>query len=147
YYEGIGLLPPPRRAPNGYRDYDERVLDRLMFVRAAQADGFTLAEIQSIIAVRDDGQAPCGDVLALIDHHAADIDRRTAELRRPRTELAQLAERARTLDPDDCRPEAVCQIINTAPRSPELAHRLRAAGPEPLDQLVRVTAAGGVERR
>jgi len=28
YYEEIGLLPPPRRLPNGYRDYDETAVAR-----------------------------------------------------------------------------------------------------------------------
>jgi DNA-binding transcriptional MerR regulator len=116
YYERLGLLPPAQRAANRYRDYDERVLDRLAFIRAAQADGFTLAEIHRIIAVRDDGEAPCTHVRALIDEHAADIDRRIDELRRLRVELTNLAARARALDPADCRPEAICQIITAEPR-------------------------------
>jgi DNA-binding transcriptional MerR regulator len=115
YYERLGLLPPAQRAANGYRDYDEHILDRLAFIRAAQADSFTLAEIHRIIAVRDDGEAPCTHVRALIDQHAADIDRRIAELHRLRVELTNLSERARALDPADCRPEAICEIIGARP--------------------------------
>jgi len=36
YYESIGLLPPPRRLPNGYRDYAETDVERARFVAAAR---------------------------------------------------------------------------------------------------------------
>jgi DNA-binding transcriptional MerR regulator len=120
YYERLGLLRPPRRATNGYRDYDADVVARLAFIRAAQVDGFTLAEIHGIIALRDCGKAPCRHVRALIDQHRADIARRIDVLERLRTELAHLAERGRALDPADCRPNAVCEIITTGPSGPSI---------------------------
>jgi MerR family copper efflux transcriptional regulator len=111
FYERIGVLPLPRRADNGYRDYDDTILERLAFIHAAQASGFTLAEIRSIIAVRDNGEAPCAHVQALIERHVEDVDRRLDELRRLRGELARLADRARRFDPADCGRESVCRII------------------------------------
>lgn len=62
YWETIGVLAPPARSSNGYRDYDPGVLDRLAFVRAAQAVGLTLGEIRSVVALRDDGESPCDHV-------------------------------------------------------------------------------------
>ena len=53
FYERKGLLPEPERAENGYRVYDDTTLARLRFIRTAQAAGLTLAEIASIIGVRD----------------------------------------------------------------------------------------------
>ncbi|MFD6973919.1 MerR family DNA-binding protein [Streptomyces sp. NPDC059949] len=50
-------------------------------IRDAQGAGLTLAEIRSVLALRDDGQSPCGHVTALIGQHLADIERRLAELR------------------------------------------------------------------
>ena len=47
YYEDIGLLPPPPRLGSGYRDYDPATLDRLAFIRAAQAVGLSLGEIRA----------------------------------------------------------------------------------------------------
>jgi MerR family transcriptional regulator, copper efflux regulator len=111
YYEQIGILAPPARTDSGYRSYDQAALGRLGFVRAAQAVGLTLGEIRQIIAFREDGQAPCAHVTGLLQRHAADLDARIAELRRLRGELRQLAERAATLDPEQCPPEQVCHII------------------------------------
>jgi MerR family copper efflux transcriptional regulator len=131
YYERLGLLPPARRAANGYRDYEDDALDRLAFIRAARSDGFTLSEIHRIIAVRDGGHAPCAQVRALIDQHAVDIDRRIAELSHLRVELTRLAARAEALDPADCRPEAVCEIIT----GPNRRHR---HGPRHPDRAANV---------
>jgi DNA-binding transcriptional MerR regulator len=116
YYESLGLLPSPARAQNGYRDYDEAVLGRLTFIRAAQASGLTLGEIRSVLAFRDRGEAPCDHVRSLIDRRAAELDERIAELTRMRGELTRLAKRARRLDPADCEPAMVCHIITTGSR-------------------------------
>jgi MerR family copper efflux transcriptional regulator len=111
YYEQVGILTPPARTPSGYRSYDPSALGRLEFVRAAQAVGLTLGEIRQVVAFRDGGQAPCTHVTDLLQRHAADLDRRIRELQQLRGELRQLAERAATLDPEQCPPERVCHII------------------------------------
>jgi DNA-binding transcriptional MerR regulator len=49
YYEKEGLLPPPLRADNGYRSYGQEHLERLRFVRSAQALGFSLAQVAEIL--------------------------------------------------------------------------------------------------
>ena len=46
YYEDIGVLPDPERSSNGYRSYDKGVVDRIGFIRDAQAAGLSLTEIQ-----------------------------------------------------------------------------------------------------
>lgn len=114
YYEDIGVLDAPRRTTSGYRDYDERVLDRLAFVRSAQTVGLTLGEIREIIAFRARGETPCAHVADLIAEHAADMSRRIAELERIKAELSRLARRARSLDPRDCQPSNVCHLIGRA---------------------------------
>jgi DNA-binding transcriptional MerR regulator len=62
YYEEIGVLPDPDRTANDYRDYSEEAVDRLTFVRDAQATGLTLAEIASILDLRSQGEANCSSV-------------------------------------------------------------------------------------
>jgi DNA-binding transcriptional MerR regulator len=111
YYESIGLVPAPARAPNGYRSYDDEILTRLAFIRAAHSSGLTLGEIRGVIAFRDRGETPCEHVRELIDQRTAEIDRRIAELQHLRADLTRLAQRARRLDPADCDPASVCHII------------------------------------
>jgi MerR family copper efflux transcriptional regulator len=111
YYEQIGVLTPPARTQSGYRDYDHATLERLTFVRAAQAIGLTLGEIRQVIAFRDRGQTPCEHVAALLQRRAAELEARIAELQQLRGELDRLALRAATLDPKQCPPERICHVI------------------------------------
>jgi MerR family copper efflux transcriptional regulator len=45
FYEAEGLLPSPPRSHSGYRDYDERALEIILFINRARGLGFSLAEV------------------------------------------------------------------------------------------------------
>ncbi len=111
FYEQAGLLPAPLRTPSGYRDYDDAAVDRLAFVRAAQAAGLTLAEIREVVAVREAQGPPCAHVVGLLDRHADELDARIAELEATRAEVRRLRERAATLDPAACVDADVCNVL------------------------------------
>lgn len=113
YYEDIGIIRPPARSPSGYREFDEDVLDRLVFIRSAQALGLSLGEIRSIVALRDDGDVPCAHVLELLRARADEIGRTIRDLRTLRRDLQALVVRADALDPSDCDPRRVCHLIGT----------------------------------
>ncbi len=113
FYERRGLLPQPHRAPNGYRVYDDAALARLRFIRSTQAAGLTLAEIKSIMEIRDSGAAPCTHVDALLDTKLADVRQRSEQLAALEHELEQLVERSRQLDPADCTEGDICHILKT----------------------------------
>ncbi len=98
YYEEIGLLPAPERRANGYREYDGSAGERLRFVKAAQAVGFTLAEIKEILSLRDRGQQPCAHVLELVERRAGQIAEQVAALEQMQADLRRLAARAQ-VDP------------------------------------------------
>lgn len=112
YYEDIGVIPPPRRSPSGYRQFDQAALDRLAFVRAARAVGLSLGEIRGVVALRDGGETPCAYVVELLVSRSAELDRRIAEMRGLRGELHRLVDRAQGLDPAECDPRAVCHVVN-----------------------------------
>jgi MerR family transcriptional regulator, copper efflux regulator len=109
FWEDQRLLPAPARTPAGYRDYDPAVLERLAFIRQAQAAGLTLEHIRQVLDIRDGGQPPCVHVAGLIGRRLAEVEARLAELARARDQLAALAARAAAQDPADCR--GYCSII------------------------------------
>lgn len=113
FYEQAGVLPEPARSPSGYRDYDPTALARLRFIKGAQAAGLTLAEICRIVAVREAQGPPCAHVLALLDRHAVDLDRRITELVSTRDDVQRLRDRAAQLDPADCDEDGICHVIPT----------------------------------
>ncbi|MBS4015791.1 MAG: MerR family DNA-binding transcriptional regulator, partial [Candidatus Latescibacteria bacterium] len=46
YYEQIGILPPPLRAVNGYRQYSQPDIERLQLVAGARRLDLPLDEIR-----------------------------------------------------------------------------------------------------
>ncbi|MCM2394074.1 heavy metal-responsive transcriptional regulator [Streptomyces albipurpureus] len=111
FYEQSGLLPEPPRTPGGYRDYPAHSPARLAFIRDAQGAGLTLAEIRSVLVLRDSGQAPCAHVTTLISVRLDDIERRLAELAKTRDALRGLARRAAATDPAACAEDDICTIL------------------------------------
>ncbi|KPN45930.1 heavy metal-responsive transcriptional regulator [Mycobacterium intracellulare] len=113
YYEDVGLLSAPPRAPSGYRDYRDDAVARLRFVRAAQSVGFSLGEIREVLAFRDRGQEPCAHVRQLIEQHAADLADRIAALTTMRDDLERLAQRARAISATAATDAVFCHIIES----------------------------------
>ena len=111
YYEQLGLLPAPQRTASGYRSYADGTVDRLTFIRSAQAVGLTLAEVRQVLGVRDAGEAPCRVVTELIDRRHAAVSARIAELQTLERELTRLRERAARLEPRDCDASGICHVI------------------------------------
>ncbi len=116
YYERRGLLPPPRRDPNGYRVYDPSTLTRLQFIRSGQGAGLTLVEIGTILELRGEGASPCAHVGVLLRAKLDDVRTRQRELATLAAELEGLITRSHRLDPDDCTDEAICHLIASPSR-------------------------------
>jgi DNA-binding transcriptional MerR regulator len=114
YYEEIGLLPPPDRTGSGYRDYGADTLERLRFIRDAQATGLSLTEIQSILELKEHGQRSCEHTRSLLHRQIDEIDAQVARLTEARMRLVELAARADQVDPVDCTDPHRCQVIEGA---------------------------------
>lgn len=88
YYDDIGLLAPTvERSNTGYRLFRLGVLDRLAFIKRAQALGLQLNEIQQILAVHDQGELPCGQVKHYLEEKVAEITRQIESLQVLRSQL------------------------------------------------------------
>ncbi|MDH3725000.1 MAG: heavy metal-responsive transcriptional regulator [Thermoleophilia bacterium] len=111
YYERRGLLAEPQRASNGYRVYDQQTMDRTRFICRAQAAGFTLAEIRSIIDIWAEGASPCSHVAELLEAKLDDVRQRRRQLAAVERVLKELIERGRSFDPADCRDEEICGML------------------------------------
>ena len=111
FYEDKGLIPEPHRTEAGYRDYDPAVVDRIRFIRAGQAVGLTLRELNQVLQIRDGGHSPCRHVTDLLDTRIHDVDQRIEELRNLRRDLTAMRRNASRVDPADCPPESVCRIV------------------------------------
>ena len=89
YYQRRGLLAEPPRPPGEVRRYGEEELKRLRFIRAAQAAGFTLAEIKELLDL--DASDDRARARELAQARVAAIDQKIEELKEARDALAGLA--------------------------------------------------------
>lgn len=90
YYEREGLIPAPPRSAAGYRIYPPELVERLRFIRKAQAFGLPLGEIREVLEMAEQGTCPCGHVQAVFEQKLAEVDRRLRELQEFRRELRAL---------------------------------------------------------
>lgn len=88
YYERRALIAAPARSASGYRDYPSSVVERVRFIKQAQAIGFSLEETRQLLDLRPGGT--CGAVGALVAEKLADIDARIAALQAMRAHLVAL---------------------------------------------------------
>ena len=111
FYEKRHLLPEPQRQANGYRVYTQDSVDRVQFIRRAQAAGLTLAEISGVLEVRAEGGPPCEHVTTLLESKLDDVDRRITELCLLQGDLTRLIDRSRQLNPAQCDESSICHIL------------------------------------
>lgn len=111
YYESIDLLAEPERTPAGYRQYSADAVERLRFVRDAQASGLSLAEVEALLSMKDASLDTCAHTLSFLHRHVAEIDAQIERLQAARTEMLELADRAGQLDAATCTDPNRCQVI------------------------------------
>jgi len=91
HYESLGLLPPVHRTDAGYRQYGDKQIHTLRFIRRARTLGFSMAEIAELLKLWQNQQRASADVKRIALAHVADLERRIAEMQAMRQTLAQLA--------------------------------------------------------
>ena len=89
YYQRRGLLPEPPRA-GAVRRYGPGEVRRLLFIRRAQAAGFTLEAIAELLAL--DSSHDRARVHALAAERLAALEAKIAELETARAALTRLSE-------------------------------------------------------
>jgi Hg(II)-responsive transcriptional regulator len=91
YYERRGLLPEPARTDSGYRRYERDAVARLRFIKRAQGLGFTLHEVEELLALRVRHEGACGEVGQRTREKIAVVKQKIRELRTLEQSLTLLA--------------------------------------------------------
>jgi DNA-binding transcriptional MerR regulator len=79
YYERQGLITPPRRSANGYRQYDQHTLVELQFIQKGKWLGFTLDELKTAIPSLRQPPDRCQALCDALQEKRAAITARLAE--------------------------------------------------------------------
>lgn len=90
YYEKISLLPNVSRNASGIRQYDDKDISRLKFIKRAQRMNFSLKEIRNLLSMREDPQHAKDSVRQLTADKLNDIKIQLADLTTLHNELQLL---------------------------------------------------------
>ena len=102
YYDEIGLVRPSGRTESNYREYDEREINELRFIRRGRSLGFSMAEITQLLSLWRDRARPSREVKAIADRHVAGLDARIAEMQAMADTLRHLSHCCAGDDRPDC---------------------------------------------
>ncbi|NCB56241.1 MAG: Cd(II)/Pb(II)-responsive transcriptional regulator [Gammaproteobacteria bacterium] len=107
YYEKEGLLPKPARSGGNFRLYGDAHIERLQFIRHCRSLDMRLAEIRTLLSLRQMPKQDCTEVNLLLDAHIANIEERINDLTNLRTHLFALRGKCAGM-----RPTESCGILN-----------------------------------
>ena len=102
HYESIGLIRTTSRTLSGYRQYHDRDVHLLRFIRRARDLGFSLEQIRQLVSLWDNPERASADVKRLAQAHITDLDQRIAALTDMRDTLVILAKNCHGDHRPDC---------------------------------------------
>lgn len=89
FYEDQGVIPPPPRLRNGYRDYPEHYVTLLAFVREARLLGIPLQRTAEILRTLSGGTS-AAELRAVVEQRRQDTVAAIDRLSRLRDQLGML---------------------------------------------------------
>jgi MerR family mercuric resistance operon transcriptional regulator len=90
YYERRGLISEPPRNKSGHRQYSYEAVKRTDFIKKCQTLGFSLKEIEEILALRIMPETTCADMKSRVTEKLISVDQKINELARIRDALSRL---------------------------------------------------------
>ncbi|MBT3402059.1 MAG: Cu(I)-responsive transcriptional regulator [Rhodospirillaceae bacterium] len=102
YYESINLIPAPERSQAGYRQYSDRDVQTLHFIKRSRGLGFSVAEVAELLSLYQDRERASAEVKGIVETRLSEIDQKISELESIRATLRTLADRCHGDDRPDC---------------------------------------------
>ena len=129
HYESLGLFPEAQRTEAGYRQYGERDLGTLRFIRQSRDLGFSLEQIRDLLGLWQNRRRPSRQVKALAQAHIAELDAKLQELQAMRATLAHLVHCCAGDERPDC--PIIDRLAAETPVAPVAKASTRGAGLRP----------------
>jgi MerR family copper efflux transcriptional regulator len=102
YYESINLIPAAERTEAGYRQYGDRDVQILHFIKRSRGLGFSVAEVAELLSLYQDRSRASGEVKRIVEARLSEIDQKISELESIRATLRTLADRCHGDERPDC---------------------------------------------
>ncbi|WP_418321201.1 Cu(I)-responsive transcriptional regulator [Piscinibacter sakaiensis] len=102
HYESVGLFPEARRTDAGYRQYGDKDLHTLRFIRRARDLGFSIEQIRELLALWQDRRRPSRQVKAFAQAHIQELEQKLQEIQAMKATLEHLVHCCSGDDRPDC---------------------------------------------
>jgi len=102
HYESVGLFPEPNRTDSGYRQYSEKEVHTLRFIRQARDLGFSLEQISELLALWQNRRRPSRQVKALAEAHIKELEQKLQDIQVMKSTLEHLVHCCHGDDRPDC---------------------------------------------
>lgn len=102
YYESIELVDSPPRRENGYREYSDRNVQQLWFLRHARQFGFSIDECRELLSLWANPNRRSVEVHSLVTEKVKYIEQHIGELRQMKKVLTGLLDECSGDDSPDC---------------------------------------------
>ena len=102
HYESVGLFPEAARTEAGYRQYGDKDINTLRFIRHSRDLGFSIEQIRELLGLWQDRRRPSRQVKALAQAHIQELDAKLQELQAMKATLAHLVHCCHGDDRPDC---------------------------------------------
>lgn len=102
HYESVGLFPEAPRTESSYRQYTEREVNTLRFIRHSRDLGFSIEQIRELLGLWQNQMRPSRQVKALAQAHIQELDAKLSELQAMKATLEHLVHCCHGDDRPDC---------------------------------------------
>lgn len=110
HYESVGLFPEAARTDSGYRQYTDKQVSTLRFIRQSRDLGFSIEQIRELLGLWQNRKRSSRQVKALAQAHIEELDEKLEELQAMKATLEHLVHCCQ----GDGRPD--CPIIESLER-------------------------------
>ena len=126
HYESVGLFPEAARTESGYRQYTDKEVSTLRFIRQSRDLGFSIEQIRALLGLWQNRRRPSRQVKALAQAHIHELDEKLKELHAMKATLEHLVQCCHGDERPDCPIIETLADENTLPARPHAPAR-RAA--------------------
>ena len=102
HYESVGLFPEAIRTESGYRQYTDKEVSTLRFIRQSRDLGFSIEQIGELLGLWQNSKRPSRQVKALAQAHIQELDEKLKELQAMKATLEHLVHCCHGDDRPDC---------------------------------------------
>lgn len=92
HYESLGLLPTINRTDSGYRQYTDKEVHTLRFIKRSRSLGFSMLEIAELLKLWQNQRRSSADVRKIAVRHVQDLNQRIVEMQTMKRTLEHLVD-------------------------------------------------------